>query len=142
MLSPVRPDGELTTVYRPETNRFAGDVDLHWDAERMLFSMPGGHDRYQVFEINVDGSGLRQVTPTAPDIDNYDACYLPNEKIIFDSTACLQGVPCVGGGNQVANLYNRRNPFVYVFDYDAAPATRTGVSQIPLLPTFGVEFWF
>jgi hypothetical protein len=43
---------------------------------------------------------------------------------------------------QIANLYNRMNPFVYVFDYDAAPPTRTGVSQIPLLPTFGVEFWF
>jgi hypothetical protein len=43
---------------------------------------------------------------------------------------------------QVANVYNRMNPFIYVFDYDAAPPTRTGVSQIPLLPTFGVEFWF
>jgi hypothetical protein len=43
---------------------------------------------------------------------------------------------------QVANVYNRMNPFVYVFDYDTAPPTRTGVSQIPLLPTVGVEFWF
>lgn len=43
---------------------------------------------------------------------------------------------------QVANVYNRMNPFLYVFDYDAAPPTRTGVSQIPLLPMFGVEFWF
>jgi hypothetical protein len=43
---------------------------------------------------------------------------------------------------QLANVYNRKNPFVYVFDYDVSPATRTGVSQIPLLPTFGVEFWF
>jgi hypothetical protein len=43
---------------------------------------------------------------------------------------------------QLANVYNRKNPFVYVFDYGASPATRTGVSQIPLLPTFGVEFWF
>jgi hypothetical protein len=105
VLSPVRPGGELTTLYRPESNRFVGDVDLHWDAERLLFSMPGEHNRYQVFEINTDGSGLRQATPTEPDVDNYDACYLPNEKIVFDSTACFQGVPCVGGGNQVANLY-------------------------------------
>jgi hypothetical protein len=43
---------------------------------------------------------------------------------------------------QVANVYNRKNPFLYVFDFDEAPPTRTGVSQIPLLPTFGVEFWF
>jgi hypothetical protein len=63
------------------------------------------NNRYEVFEINVDGTGLRQVTPSEPDVDNYDACYLPDEKIIYDSTACLQGVPCVGGGNQVANLH-------------------------------------
>jgi hypothetical protein len=43
---------------------------------------------------------------------------------------------------QIANVYNRLNPFVYVYDYGVSPATRTGVSQIPLLPTFGVEFWF
>ena len=42
----------------------------------------------------------------------------------------------------VANVYNRKNPFLYIFEYDTSPATRTGVSQIPLLPTFGVEFWF
>jgi len=105
VLSPVRPEGKLTTVYRPEKNCFVGDVDLHWDAKRMLFSMPGEHSRYQVFEIGVDGKGLRQVTPTNTDIDNYDACYLPSEKIVFDSTACFQGVPCVGGKKQVANLY-------------------------------------
>jgi hypothetical protein len=43
---------------------------------------------------------------------------------------------------QLANVYNRKNPFLYVFDYGDTPPTRTGVSQIPLLPTFGVEFWF
>ena len=41
---------------------------------------------------------------------------------------------------QVANVYNRKNVFLYFFDYGDAPPTRTGVSQIPLLPTFGVEF--
>ena len=105
VLSPVRPDGELTTLYRPEKEVFVGDVDLHWDAGRMIFSMPGENNRYQIFELGVDGEGLRQVTPTEPDIDNYDACYLPNEKIIYGSTGCFQGVPCVGGASQVANLY-------------------------------------
>jgi len=105
VLSPVRPDGALTTVYRPENKSFVGDVDLHWDAEKMLISQKGDANRYEVFEINVDGTDLRQVTPAEPDVDNYDACYLPDERIIYDSTACLQGVPCVGGGNQVANLH-------------------------------------
>jgi hypothetical protein len=41
---------------------------------------------------------------------------------------------------QVANIYNRKNVFLYFFDYGDAPPTRTGVSQIPLLPTFGIGF--
>ncbi|MBL7043590.1 MAG: SUMF1/EgtB/PvdO family nonheme iron enzyme [Pirellulaceae bacterium] len=105
VLSPVRPHGELSTLYRPESSRFVGDVELHWDAERLLFSMPVENKRYEIFEIGADGAGLRQVTPSEPDIDNYDACYLPDDRIIYDSTSCFQGVPCVGGGSQVANLH-------------------------------------
>ena len=106
VLSPVKPGGRLTTIYRPESAAFVGDVDLHWDAEKMLFSMPSKKNRrYEIFEIGADGKDLRQVTIGQPDIDNYDACYLPNDKIIYGSTACFQGIPCVGGGNQVANLY-------------------------------------
>ena len=104
-LSPVRPGGELTTVYRPENKSFVGDIDLHWDAEKMLISQRSERGRYEIFEIDVDGGGLRQVTPAEPDVDNYDACYLPDERIIYDSTSCFQGIPCVGGGNQVANLH-------------------------------------
>ena len=43
---------------------------------------------------------------------------------------------------QVANIYNRKNVFLYFFDYQDSPATRTGVSQLPILPTFGIEFTF
>ncbi|MHC4253704.1 MAG: TolB family protein, partial [Planctomycetota bacterium] len=105
VLSPVSPDGKLTTLYRPESGMFVGDVDLHWDADRMLFSSQLKNRRYEVFEIKADGTGLRQVSKTLDGIDNYDACYLPNGKIIYDSTSVFQGVPCVGGGSQVANLY-------------------------------------
>ncbi len=43
---------------------------------------------------------------------------------------------------QIANLYNRRNVFLYLFDYGNAPPTRTGVSQLPFLPTLGLEVRF
>ena len=105
VLSPVRPDGSVTTVYRPEEGLFVGDVDLNFDARRMLFSMRDNNGRFQIYEIDTDGKDLRQVTKSEPDVDNYDACYLPDGQIVFASTACFQGVPCVGGGNQVANLY-------------------------------------
>ena len=68
--------------------------------------MPKSGGRWQIWKIKTDGSGLRQVTPgEEPDVDNYNACHLPNGRILFDSTRCFQGVPCVGGGNTVANLF-------------------------------------
>ncbi|MCP4642539.1 MAG: SUMF1/EgtB/PvdO family nonheme iron enzyme [bacterium] len=105
VLSPIAPGATATSLYRPEGTQFVGDVDLHWDGGKMLFSMPGSHGKWQIWEINADGSGLRQVTPGAHEwVNNYDACYLPDERIIFDSTRCVQGIPCVGGGDTVANL--------------------------------------
>ncbi len=56
MLRPIRPDGELTTVYRPEGGQFVGDVDLDFDADRMLFSMPGSQGQWRVFEAGAGGS--------------------------------------------------------------------------------------
>ena len=106
VLSPVRAGGRLRTLYRPENGRFVGDVDLHFDAGKMLFSMPGSHNRWQIWEIGVDGLRLRQVTlGEHDDVENYDACYLADGRVIFDSTRCFQGIPCVGGGNAVANLF-------------------------------------
>ena len=105
ILSPVRPDGSLKTLLAPAGRRFVGDIDLHFDGDRLLFSMPDEQERFQIWEIKTDGTGLRQVTTSEPDVDNYDACYLPSGKIVYDSTAIMQGVPCVGGGNTVANLF-------------------------------------
>ena len=104
-LSPIGPSGTLSTFYKPQDGAFVGDIDLNFDADKMLFSMAGSHDRWQIWEIGSDGTGLHQVTPgEEPDVDNYDACYLPDGRITFGSTRCFQGVPCVGGGNTVANL--------------------------------------
>jgi formylglycine-generating enzyme required for sulfatase activity len=105
-LMPVQsPDRPLKTFYQPAKDYFVGDVDLNFDGDKLLFSSIGSHNRWQIFEIQMDGTGLRQVTPgEEPDVDNYDACYLPDNRIVFDSTSTFQGVPCVGGGDYVANL--------------------------------------
>ena len=113
VLSPVRPGGKLTTCYRPPSPRFVGDVDLHFDAGRMMFSMPNDRGQWQVFEVRIDPAtgradpnSLTQVTPSEPaDADHYDSCYLPDGRVIYASTACMQGVPCVQGGSYVANLF-------------------------------------
>ena len=106
VLSPVRPDGQFTTLFKPEGGRFVGDVDLDFEARKLLFSMPDDKRRWQVFEIQADGTGLRPLTGEQPDVDSYDACYLPDGRIMFTSTACFIGVPCVYGGSHVPVLYS------------------------------------
>jgi hypothetical protein len=106
VLSPPRPDGELSTLIAPSQGSFIGDMDLHWDGKRMLVTALGAHDRWQIFEVGTDGRGMQQVTPGAePDVDNSEGCYLPDGAIIYGSTATMAGVPCVGGKVDVANFY-------------------------------------
>ena len=105
VLAPLR-GGRLTTLYRPPGGRFVGDVDLHFDADRLLFSMPQASGRWRLWELQSNGAGLREL-PCVPDadVDNYDACYLPDGGIVFSSTAPMTGVPCVRGTAHVANLF-------------------------------------
>jgi hypothetical protein len=41
---------------------------------------------------------------------------------------------------QVANLINRKNVFMYFDNFDPRPPERRGVSQLPIFPSFGIEF--
>ena len=105
VLSPVSPEGKLTPFFKPQGGRYLADLDLHFDAGRLLFTMPGTN-RWQVFEIETDGTGLRQITSSPhDDVDSFDPCYLPNGKIIFCSTANYQSVPCYNGTRKVGGLY-------------------------------------
>ena len=106
VLSPVRPGGKVRTLFEPDGGRFVGDVDLHFDADRLLFSMPNESGRWRVWELRTDGTGLGELPLiNEPDVSNYDACYLPDSRIIFTSTAPFVGVPCVRGSSHVTNLY-------------------------------------
>jgi formylglycine-generating enzyme required for sulfatase activity len=99
-LSPVRPDGRLTSVYRPAGPVLVGEMDLHWDADRMLLTTIGSKGCFHVFELDMATKALRQVTPAEhPDIDYYDPCYLPNGGILFTCTSNYQGTPCNRSGN-------------------------------------------
>ncbi|MFB0525352.1 MAG: hypothetical protein ACETVZ_07400, partial [Phycisphaerae bacterium] len=105
VLSPVRPDGRLQTLYWPRGGEFVGEIDLHFDADRLLFTMPIGAT-WQIHEINIDGTGLRQVSRGEhPDVDNFDACYLPDGRIVFVSTASYTGVPCWHGKERACSIY-------------------------------------
>lgn len=43
---------------------------------------------------------------------------------------------------QVLNVYNRRNPLFYFYNFDVSPPTRSGVSMFPVLPAVGLEVSF
>lgn len=42
----------------------------------------------------------------------------------------------------ILNVYNRKNVLFYFYDFNSTPATRSGISMFPLLPTVGVEIKF
>jgi formylglycine-generating enzyme required for sulfatase activity len=116
VLSPVRPDGAVKTLYRPDDGGYVGEVDLHWDAQRLVFSKSDGTN-WKIYEVRPDGTGLRQVSKMPDDVSAFDPCYLPDGRIVFGSTASYQAVPCWHGLKWVTNLF-------------AMKADGTGVRQL------------
>ncbi len=69
------------------------DPEVHYDARKVLFSYrQAGTDHYHLYEINVDGSELKQLT-SGP-YDDYEPAYLPDGGIVFVSTRCQCWVNC------------------------------------------------
>ncbi len=104
VLSPVRPRGKRQTLFRPNGGFYVGEIDLHYDADRLLFTMPNGRT-WEIHEIRTDGTGLRQVSRRQEGVDNLDACYLPDGRIVFASTASYTAVPCWHGRERACCLY-------------------------------------
>jgi len=118
MLSPVAPGGKVTTLLVPPKNRNMIAIDLHWDAKKLLYTATGITNRgHQLFEtdlpVKIDPKTnlpvVREIeTIVSRDVSNYDACYCPDDSIIFVSTATMNGVPCIRGGSPIGNLYRRK----------------------------------
>ena len=106
ILNDLRGQPSLKPLYRPQQGQIVRDVRLDYPADRMLFSSTDAKGRWAVFEVRSDGSGPTQLTPTDyPDLDFFDACYLPDGRIIVCSTGNYIGLPCLDGNGQVASLY-------------------------------------
>jgi len=103
--------------------------DLSYDGKRILFAYchwypktagnPNKVDKrsipedafYHVYEIGVDGKGLRQLTRGC--YDDFDPRYLPDGRIVFLSTRRGQAFQC-GKGSAQATLENPYLPDSYV----------------------------
>lgn len=98
---------ESRLLFKPESGNIICDLDVSYDASKVLYSTFDDKMHFQLAELDIASGKVRQITPSInPDIDNYDGIYLPDGRIVYCSTACYVGVPCVGGIDYVANLYS------------------------------------
>ena len=83
-LSPISPDGRVTPLTE-YTGASISDPVVSFDGERIMFSMrPPGSSWRNIYEINVDGTGLRQITSGGG--HDFDPVYLPDGRVLFTSS--------------------------------------------------------
>jgi len=99
--------------------------DLSFDAKRIVFAWKSDAQQgYRIYEVNVDGSALHQLTRPQDDeaevvkayrvsgeyhhgTDDLSPCYLPDGGIAFISTRCQYGILCDGPDNFTTTLIYR-----------------------------------
>ena len=99
--------------------------DLSFDAQRVVFAWKAGPQvGYRLYEVHVDGSGLRQLTfPPADEeqlvanyrvtpeyhhgTDDMQPCYLPDGSIAFISTRAQYSILCDGSDNLTTTVLYR-----------------------------------
>ncbi len=104
-LSNLRGELRSTTLFKAQNNSSLPHIRLNWNADHILFTMSNADGLWQVYEVDMEGKNLRQVIKsTEPDLEFFDATYLPNGKIIAVSNIGYLGVPCVDGSDIAGNM--------------------------------------
>ncbi|VGO13863.1 hypothetical protein PDESU_02420 [Pontiella desulfatans] len=95
--------GTTATLVDAGATGIARDPELSHDGRKVIFSMrKSKDDDYHIYETNIDGSGLRQLTSLAG-VSDIDPVYLPDGKIIFSSSR--EPKFCMCNRHIMANLY-------------------------------------
>lgn len=85
--------GAVTTLLETSEGMIR-DPDVHFSGEKIVFSMRQDlADSYHIYEINADGSGLKQLT-FIQDADDLDPIYMPDGDIVFTSTREIKYIGC------------------------------------------------
>jgi len=93
LLEGLHPGGTLRKV-APMPPGAYWRPDLSFDAKRVLFCFkPHDDEAFHLYEVNLDGTGLRQLT-RGP-YDDTDPIYLPDGRIMFTTTRCHTYVRCM-----------------------------------------------
>ncbi len=107
-VNPQDANGEAQTLIENPNNSFIGDINLHWDADKILVTALSDEKTWQIYEMPLteEKPTLRQVSPSmGKDVDNVEGCYVPDGSTLFISTASMMGVPCIDGSSPVGNIY-------------------------------------
>ncbi len=106
----------VTGADLPGGKAFIGKLGLSFDATKILFDCrPHPGSGFRIWEVNTDGTGLRQISFAPEDeaekvarwsagwhTDDIHPCYLPDGRIVFSSTRCEHTVLCGGSSHLVA----------------------------------------
>lgn len=113
-------DGHAVRTLLELNDGIVRDPELSFDGKKIIFSMrKNKQDSYHIYEMNVDGTRLRQLT-FAAGVSDIDPIYLPNGDIIFSSTR--QPKYCMCNRHIMANLYR--------MNADGSNITQIGVSTL------------
>jgi hypothetical protein len=116
-LIPARSDGKLTrlthlktgSVFKPEPS---------FDGKKVLFAMRrDGEDWFHLYEVNVDGTGLRQLTDGP--FNDFAGTYLPDGRIVF----------CSDRTGYLEEYHEERTETLFVMNGDGR-----GIRQITFMP--------
>ncbi len=111
----------VTAVQLPGGKGFIGKTSLSFDAKKVVFDFrQDTKSGFRIWEVNTDGTGLRQLSFPAADetqqvarwgktwhTDDIHPCYLPDGNLIFSSTRCEHTVLCGGSAALVAPSLHR-----------------------------------
>jgi len=86
-----------TTVLVDDPQGAVRDPQVHYTGRKILFAYRKGQTpNYHLYEIQADGSGLRQLTDGP--WDDIEPAYLPDGGIIFCSSGCVTVYAATGVG--------------------------------------------
>ncbi len=84
---PAQPEKGARTIF-DDPQGFIFDMSPSYDAAKLVFAykkqVPKREDSFHIYEINVDGTGLRQLTTGR--YHDVSPVYLPDGRIVFNST--------------------------------------------------------
>jgi hypothetical protein len=105
-------DGKVSELVPSMSGGIFGRYDLSFDGERIVFDWKEKRGKgFRIYEVGVDGTGLKQLTFDPPDeserirkyriddayqhhTDDMHPCYLPDGDICFISSRCEYGILC------------------------------------------------